>query len=134
MLTYGDGLSNVDLKALLKFHKERKGICTLTAIQPEGRFGILQFSENSHVTSFAEKPKGDGSWINGGFFVCEPEIFKYLDKGDATVFERSPLECLASENKLFAYKHSDFWKCMDTLRDKQQLQDMWEKGELHWQV
>jgi glucose-1-phosphate cytidylyltransferase len=133
MLTYGDGLSDIDLNALKKFHADKKGICTLTAIQPEARFGALQFGPDSSIQSFAEKPKGDGSWVNGGFFVCQPEIFKYL-AGDDTIFERAPLEKLASEKKLFAYQHSGFWKCMDTLRDKQQLESMWEQGEARWRV
>ncbi len=133
MLTYGDGLSDVNIESLVEFHKSKKGLCTLTAVQPEARFGILQMKENSGVEKFVEKPKGDGSWINGGFFVCEPEILKYLD-GDETIFERSPLERLAEQNKLFAYQHSGFWKCMDTLRDKQQLQSLWESGEVPWRV
>lgn len=133
MLTYGDGLSDIDLTALKKFHADKKGTCTLTAIQPEARFGVLQFGANSTVENFIEKPKGDGSWVNGGFFVCQPEIFKYLD-GDETIFERAPLEKLAAEKKLFAYQHSGFWKCMDTLRDKQQLQAMWDQGETPWRV
>lgn len=133
MLTYGDGLSDIDLQALLQHHRETKGVCTLTAIQPEARFGVLDFADGDRISSFMEKPKGDGSWINGGFFVCEPEIFKYLE-GDETIFERKPLERLAGEKKLFAYRHEGFWKCMDTLRDKQQLQKMWDEGELRWRV
>lgn len=133
MLTYGDGLSDIDLTALKNFHAEKKGICTLTAIQPEARFGVLQFGANSSVESFIEKPKSDGSWVNGGFFVCQPEIFKYLN-GDETIFERAPLEKLAGEKKLFAYQHSGFWKCMDTLRDKQQLQALWDQEETPWRA
>lgn len=131
MLTYGDGVSNVDLKGLLKFHKQKKGIVTLTAVQPEGRYGALHFSDNNAIVNFAEKPKGDGSWINGGFFVCEPEVFKYLD-GDETIFERSAMERLAQDNELFAYKHHGFWRCMDNLRDKIQLQSLWEQGDTPW--
>ncbi len=133
MLTYGDGVADIDIQHLVQFHKEKRGICTLTAVQPEARFGVLQFAEDSRVQDFIEKPKGDGSWVNGGFFVCEPEIFSYL-AGDETIFERSPLEKLAGEKKLFAYKHSGFWKCMDTLRDKQHLQNLWDKGEVAWRV
>ncbi len=133
MVTYGDGVSDVNLESLIGFHRRHKAICTLTAIQPEARFGVIQFGDNDQVQKFAEKPKGDGSWINGGFFVCEPEILKYLDS-DETIFERSPLEKLAGENKLFAYRHEGFWKCMDTLRDKQQLETMWEKGDVRWRV
>lgn len=131
MVTYGDGVCDVDLKALVKFHQDKKAICTLTAIQPEARFGVIKFSETDQVLQFAEKPKGEGSWINGGFFVCQPEIFKYLD-GDSTIFERAPLEKVAEQGKLFAFRHNGFWKCMDTLRDKQQLQTMWEQGEMSW--
>jgi glucose-1-phosphate cytidylyltransferase len=131
MVTYGDGVSDVDLKALAKFHQEKKAVCTLTAIQPEARFGVIQFSNTDQVQKFSEKPKGEGSWINGGFFVCEPEIFKYLES-DETIFERAPLERLADQGKLYAYRHSGFWKCMDTLRDKQQLQAMYEQGEARW--
>jgi len=134
LLTYGDGVADVNLNELVKFHKAKKATCTLTAIQAEGRFGVLQFSDADHVQKFSEKPRGDGSWINGGFFVCEPQIFDYLSEGDDTIFERAPLERLANENKLFAYRHDGFWKCMDTLRDKQQLDEMWEKGEARWRV
>ena len=105
----------------------------MTAIQPEARFGVINFSDSDQVLKFAEKPKGEGSWINGGFFVCEPEIFKYLEN-DETIFERTPLEKLAAAGKLFAYRHDGFWKCMDTLRDKQQLQALWDEGEAPWLV
>jgi glucose-1-phosphate cytidylyltransferase len=133
MVTYGDGVSDVDINSLIKFHKEKKSVCTLTAIQPEARFGVIQFSETDQIVRFSEKPKGEGSWINGGFFVCEPEVFKYL-KDDETIFERDPLEQLAENGKLFAYRHHGFWKCMDTLRDKLQLQALWDQGEAPWRV
>jgi glucose-1-phosphate cytidylyltransferase len=131
MVTYGDGVSNVDLRALIKFHQNKKAVCTLTAIQPEARFGVIQFSDSDQVLHFSEKPKGEGSWINGGFFICQPEIFEYLEN-DQTIFERQPLERLAERGKLFAYRHSGFWKCMDTLRDKQQLQMLWDQGNAPW--
>jgi glucose-1-phosphate cytidylyltransferase len=134
MLTYGDGVSDVNIKALVDFHNSNKGVCTLTAVQPEGRFGVLQMTETSQITHFAEKPKGEGTWINGGFLVCEPEIFDYLKNGDQTVLERDPLEELAAARKLFACKHHGFWKCMDTLRDKIQLQQMWDRGEAPWRA
>lgn len=134
LMTYGDGVSDVDLKALLSFHVAQRATCTLTAIQPEGRFGVLELSDGDGVKSFVEKPRGDGSWINGGFLVCEPAVFDYLDQGDATVFEGDPLRTLAAESKLFAYRHSGFWKCMDTIRDKQQLERMWKQGEARWRV
>lgn len=133
MVTYGDGVSDVDLNKLTQFHRDKKAVCTLTAIQPEARFGVIQFSDTDQIVRFSEKPKGEGSWINGGFFVCEPEIFRYL-KSDDTVFERDPLEQLAEKGKLFAYRHDGFWKCMDTLRDKVQLQTLWDQGEAPWRV
>jgi len=126
LLTYGDGVSDINIKNLIDFHNQNKGIVTLTTVQPEGRFGALDFEENK-VTKFNEKPKGDGSWINGGFFVCEPEVFDYIE-GDNTIFERNPLEQIAIEKKLFAYKHSGFWKPMDTLRDKIMLNELWDKN------
>ncbi len=134
MLTYGDGLSDINLKALVEFHKNRKATLTLTAVQPEARFGALDLSEEGQVFRFTEKPKGDGSWINAGFFVCEPDVLSYLDEGDSTIFERRPLERLAQDKKLFAYQHHGFWRCMDTLRDKQQLQRLWESGEAPWKI
>jgi glucose-1-phosphate cytidylyltransferase len=132
MLTYGDGLGDVDIEGLLTYHKGHKGTVTITSVQPEGRFGALDINEDNKVTAFLEKPKGDGSWINGGFFVCNPNIFKYLTKGDATIFERLPLESLAKEGELHAFKHTGFWKPMDTLRDKNQLNTMWESGCAPW--
>jgi glucose-1-phosphate cytidylyltransferase len=132
-LTYGDGLSDIDLDKLLSFHKKSGKIMTLTAVQPEGRFGALDLSGES-VHSFAEKPRADGSWINGGFFVCEPKLFDYITEGDTTILERSPLEKLSHNNQLMAYKHNSFWKPMDTLRDKQQLERLWSSGHAPWRV
>ncbi|OHD13525.1 MAG: glucose-1-phosphate cytidylyltransferase [Spirochaetes bacterium GWB1_36_13] len=134
MLTYGDGVSDVNLKDLLDFHKKNKKKATLTAIQPAGRFGILDLNEKEEVLKFQEKPKGDGGWINGGFFVLEPSIFDTIKNGDSTVWEREPLEMLANENELIAYKHEGFWKCMDTLRDKIELEKMWNSGQAEWKV
>jgi glucose-1-phosphate cytidylyltransferase len=133
MLTYGDGVSDVDLNKLIAFHEKNQKILTLTATMPEGRFGALNI-QNDLVTKFLEKPKGDGSWINGGFFVCRPELFKYIKEGDATIFERSPMESLANDSQMVAYKHEGFWKPMDTLRDKHQLESMWDKGMAPWKV
>lgn len=131
MLTYGDGVADVDITALVDFHKKHgKGI-TMTSVQPEGRFGALNIATNEQVTNFQEKPKGDGSWINGGFFVCEPKVFDYIE-GDKTIFERDPLESLAKEGELYTYKHHGFWKPMDTLRDKNQLEELIEKGTAPW--
>ena len=134
MLTYGDGLSDVDMKKLVAFHKKQKGLATITAIQTLGRFGALNISAKGAVYSFQEKPIGDGAWINGGFFVLEPEIFDYIQDGDATIWERKPLEKLASQGKLNAYMHNGFWKCMDTLRDKTELEALWKSGTPPWKV
>jgi glucose-1-phosphate cytidylyltransferase len=133
MLTYGDGVSNVDIKTLLKTHKESNRFATVTAVQPSGRFGALGINDQNHVESFFEKPKGDGSWINGGFFVCEPEIFNYID-GDSTIWEQAPLENLAKDGQLQAFKHRGFWKPMDTLKDKQDLNDAWDLGTAEWKI
>ncbi|MGE0088168.1 MAG: glucose-1-phosphate cytidylyltransferase [Bacteroidales bacterium] len=131
MLTYGDGVADVDINDLVKFHKHHgKGI-TMTSVQPEGRFGSLNIAPDEKVTSFQEKPKGDGSWINGGFFVCEPKVFDYIE-GDKSIFERSPLENLAKDGELYTYKHNGFWKPMDTLRDKTQLEEMIEQNNAPW--
>jgi glucose-1-phosphate cytidylyltransferase len=133
LLTYGDGVSDVDINKLISFHEKNKRILTLTAVMPEGRFGALNI-QNDLVTKFLEKPKGDGSWINGGFFVCQPDLFSYIKEGDATIFERSPMEMLANDSQMVAFKHEGFWKPMDTLRDKHQLETMWEKGQASWKV
>ena len=132
MLTYGDGVTDIDIGKLVEFHKAHGKAATMTSVQPEGRFGAIVFNENGEVTSFAEKPKGDGAWINAGFFVCEPKVFDYITEGDTTIFERSPLENLAKEGELYTYHHDGFWKCMDTLRDKQQLQEMCDEGNAPW--
>ena len=132
MLTYGDGVSDIDIGKLVEFHKAHGKSATMTSVQPEGRFGALVFNEDGEVTSFAEKPKGDGSWINAGFFVCEPKVFDYITEGDSTIFERAPLENLAKDGELYTYHHNGFWKCMDTLRDKQQLQEMCDEGNAQW--
>ncbi|MBP9673637.1 MAG: glucose-1-phosphate cytidylyltransferase [Bacteriovoracaceae bacterium] len=134
LLTYGDGVADINLHELVSFHKSHGKILTMTSVQPEGRFGALSISENNKVDKFLEKPKGDGSWINGGYFVCEPKLFDYLKEGDKTILERTPLENLASSGNLYTYKHNSFWKCMDTLRDKTQLNEMWESGNAPWKV
>ena len=123
LLTYGDGVCDVNIAETVKFHQEHGKLITMTAIQPEGRFGALGIDKDQTIHSFLEKPKGDNSWINGGFFVCQPEVVNYID-GDATIFEREPLEKLASEGNLKAYKHNGFWQCMDTLRDKNKLEEL----------
>lgn len=133
MLTYGDGVSNVDIDKLVSFHKKSGKAMTLTSVQPEGRFGALDM-EGDLIRRFAEKPKGDGSWINGGFFVCEPKLFDYIKEGDSTILERAPLEGLAKDGQLVAYKHEGFWQPMDTLRDKIQLENLWSKNAAPWKV
>jgi glucose-1-phosphate cytidylyltransferase len=132
-LTYGDGVANVDINALLEFHKKSDAIVTMTAIQPEGRFGIIDFGKNDVVKAFREKDSEDTGWINGGFMVIEPAIFKYIE-GDSTVFERAPLEGVAKDGKLNAYRHHGFWQCMDTLRDKEKLEALWASGKAPWKV
>lgn len=132
-LTYGDGVSDVNIKELLAFHKKHGKKITMTSIQPEGRFGALKIEENNKISSFLEKPKGDGAWINGGFFVCDPSVINYID-GDSTTFEKEPLENLAKEGELYSYKHDGFWKCMDTLRDKNQLNEMWANNKAKWKT
>jgi glucose-1-phosphate cytidylyltransferase len=134
LLTYGDGVSDVDVRATVESHKETGRLCTMTAVQPGGRFGVLNFDENDQLVEFIEKPKGEAGWINGGFFVCQPEVFNYLKDGDKTIFERNPLETLTNENQVNCYKHKGFWKCMDTLADKKNLVKMWESGEAQWKT
>lgn len=124
MVSYGDGVANVDLNALHNFHKSHGRLITITSSQPEGRFGMLDIESDNKVSRFVEKPKGDGAWINAGFFVCEPEVFQYIE-GDETIFEQAPLEKLASDGQLFTYKHYGFWHPMDTLRDKRKLEELW---------
>ena len=134
MLTYGDGVSDIDIKALLNFHKQHKRLATLTAVQPSGKFGALSIDNRNAVMQFQEKPKGDGAWINGGFFVCEPGIFDYIRSGDETIWERQPLEDLSRDGQLGAYKHEGFWQPMDTLRDKNELERLWASGNAPWKV
>lgn len=132
MLTYGDGVSDVNIKKLLDFHKQQGRIGTLTAIRPAGRFGVLEL-KNAQVTTFLEKPQGEGGYINGGFFVFEPQLFDYLAE-DSTILERTPLETLAKTGQLNAFKHEGFWYPMDTLRDKNYLENLWITGKAPWKV
>lgn len=133
MATYGDGVSNVNLSDLLEFHRAHGRIATVTAVRPPARFGGLIFDGDSMVVDFTEKPQIGEGWINGGFIVCEPEIFTYL-KDDDSSLEADALEHLASERQLAAYKHEGFWQCMDTLRDKRLLESLWEDGSAPWKV
>jgi len=132
MLTYGDGLSDVNIPELVKNHEKSGKTVTLTAVQPTGRFGSIELGEGSAVESFKEKPDGDNAWINGGFFIMEPGVFDYLTEGDATILERKPLERLAETGQLNAYKHHGFWRPMDTLRDKNEITEMWTKKTAPW--
>ena len=130
--TYGDGLGNIDINNLISFHREKKSVATLTATHPPERYGILSLN-GDHVTEFREKHSGESSWINGGFFVFEPEIFDYIHN-DSTVLEKSPLETLAKENKLTAFKHNGFWYPMDTLREKNHLEELYKSGNIPWKT
>lgn len=131
MLTYGDGVCDLDLRQLEEFHKTNGKLATLTAVQPGGRFGVLNIDDSLYVNSFVEKSKEDGGWINGGFMVLQPEIFNYIE-GDSTILERYPLETLAKQGQLCAYMYNGFWQCMDTMRDKNFLEDLIAKGQAPW--
>lgn len=127
MLTYGDGVSDVDLNNLLQFHQSHGKIATVTAVQPEGRFGSMEINDDGIVDHFKEKPKGDDKWINGGFFVLKPEVFNYLEGDmDDTMWEEAPMQKLAGDHQLAAYQHKGFWKCMDAMRDKIELEALWQ--------
>ncbi len=135
MLTYGDGLADIDLAELKKFHESHGKMATVTSIQPAGKFGSLDIEPDNTVSRFFEKPKGDGYWINGGFFVLNPDIFNYLQEDmDNVMWEDAPLENLARQGNLCAYKHNGFWKCMDALRDKIELEEMWNQKAAKWKV
>jgi len=132
-LTYGDGVSDVNIRDLILFHNSKKSLATLTAIHPPERFGVLNISDE-YVTEFHEKHRGESSWINGGFFVFEPKIFDYLSDGDSTILEKKPLETLAQEQNLTAFKHNGFWYPMDTLRDKNYLENLWCNNKADWKI
>ena len=132
MLTYGDGVADINIKELLKFHKSHGKLLTMTSAQPDGRFGALDIDDDNKVNEFKEKPKGDGSWINAGYFVCEPKVLEFINEGDETIFEQSPLKNLAKNGEIFTYKHNSFWMPMDTLRDKKVLNDLWLNNKALW--
>jgi glucose-1-phosphate cytidylyltransferase len=132
MMTYGDGVADVDIKKLFDFHKKSKGVATVTSVIPEGRFGTLLINKESTVSAFSEKTDNKNR-VNAGFFVLEPEVFKYLD-GDMSIFEKEPLQKLAKKNKLKAYQHNGFWKPMDTIHDKSKLEEMWKSGKAPWKI
>lgn len=133
MVTYGDGLSDQNLGSLVSFHRSHGKIGTMTTVQPSGRFGAVEIEKDGRISAFVEKPRGDGAWINAGFFVFEPAIFNYID-GDATVLERQPLEGIARDHQMVAFKHSGFWKPMDTLREKHEFEEFWASGKAPWKV
>ena len=133
MLTYGDGVADININELIQRHKDGGKYCTMTAVRPSGRFGALGIEKDGTITTFHEKPEGDGNWINGGFMVCEPKVFDYIS-GDSTTFENEPLENLAKEGQLNAYKHYSFWKSMDTISDKNQLTEMWVNNKAPWTI
>ena len=132
LMTYGDGVCNVDIIKLIEHHKTHGKLATLTAVQPEGRFGIMDM-DNDYVRSFREKSKKDSGWINGGYMVLEPSVLDYVND-DSIMFEREPLENIANDGQLVNYKHYGFWQCMDTLRDKNKLEDLWQSGKAPWKV
>ena len=132
--TYGDGVTNVNIKDLINFHLDQKALATLTAVQSPGRFGAFRLGQNQRkISSFKEKPEGDGAWINGGFFVLEPGVMEYI-RDDSTVWEREPLENLASDGMLTAFRHDGFWQPMDSLRDKNVLEELWQSGRAPWKI
>jgi len=131
LLTYGDGLSDVNIAKIVEFHKSHGKKITMTAVQPAGRYGALNIKDDNSILSFEEKPKGDGAWINGGFFVCKADVLNYIS-GDLTTFEQEPLIDLATEGELMSFKHDGFWECMDTLRDKTNLCELWDQGKASW--
>jgi glucose-1-phosphate cytidylyltransferase len=131
MLTYGDGLADINLIQLLSFHQKHGGLATMTSVQLASRFGILEIGDKERVTQFKEKPKKNEAWINGGYFICEPGILNYI-KNDETIFEKNPLQTLANNRELFTYRHRGFWKCMDTLRDKRELDELAKSDSPPW--
>lgn len=133
MLTYGDGVSDINLHELVKFHRSHGKKATVTAVQPMGRFGVMSVDKDGTVKEFQEKMKGDGNWVNGGFFIFEPEVFDYID-GDDTILEKEPLQNLVKDGELRAFKHHGFWYAMDTLRDKRYLEDLWKTGKAPWKL
>jgi glucose-1-phosphate cytidylyltransferase len=133
LLTYGDGLSNVNINKLIHFHKNNQKLVTVTAIQPQGRFGIIDINKKNKVTNFKEKPKGDNNWINGGFFVLKPGIFNFLEN-ESSVWEKKPLTEMTKRNQVVAFKHNGFWHAMDTVRDKILLDNLWDQGKAPWKI
>lgn len=132
LMTYGDGVSDININKVIDYHREKKAIATMTVVQPDGRYGAVDIKgTNGQVKEFVEKPVGDGGWVNGGFFVLDYKIFDYI-KDDLMIFEKEPLESLSADSGLFAYKHSGYWQSMDSLRDKYILEEIWKKGDAPW--
>lgn len=134
LLTYGDGVTDLNISETIKFHNKTGKLLTVTAYKPQGKFGSLEINENGIVTAFTEKPAGDGNWVNAGYFVCEPEIFDYIGNEDSIIFERTPLENIAKDGKMASFKHQGFWKPMDILRDNIELNEMWDKNKAPWKI
>ncbi|HEY6914954.1 MAG TPA: glucose-1-phosphate cytidylyltransferase [Paludibacter sp.] len=134
LLTYGDGVADLNIQETIDLHNASGKVLTVTAYKPSGKFGALDISQDGNVNSFMEKPAGDGHWVNAGYFICQPEIFDYIPEGDNVMFESLPLETIAKEGEMAAFKHNGFWKPMDTLRDNIELNEMWDKGEAPWKV
>lgn len=134
LLTYGDAVANIDINSLIEFHKSHNGCITMTVVQPDVRFGTVEIGNENMIVKFREKPKGENvQWVNGGFFVCNKKVFDFIPDGDDVVFEREPLENMAINGQLYAYHQHDFWKCMDTLRDKMQLEELWMRNP-EWRI
>lgn len=134
LLTYGDGVADIDISKTIQTHKDNQRAITVTAYKPQGKFGSLEINKDGVVSSFTEKPAGDGMWINAGFFVCSPKVFDYIPDDDGVVFEKEPLETLAQSGQMNSYKHTGFWKPMDILRDNKELNEMWEAGNAPWKI
>ncbi len=134
LLTYGDGVSDVDVTKSIEHHEKSGKLLTVTAHQPQGKFGSLELSDNGDVASFTEKPAGDGMWINAGYFVCEPKVFDYITEGDSTIFERAPLESIAKDGQMTSFRHRGFWKPMDILKDNKELNEMWDQSKAPWKI
>lgn len=134
MLTYGDGVSDINISKLIEFHRSHGKLMTMTSSQPDGRFGSLNIDENNKVYQFLEKPIGDGNWVNAGFFICESKVFNYILEDDSIVFEQKPLQDLANDGEIFTFKHDGFWKPMDSLKDKNDLNNLWDSGKAPWKV
>lgn len=133
MVTYGDGVANINIQELVEFHKANGKMMTLTGVQPEGRFGVMDFADDNRIQAFREKSKEDSGWVNGGFIVCNPTVLDYIE-GDSVMLEREPMESIAQIGELTCYKHHGFWQCMDTLRDKEKLEKLWESGKAPWKI